>query len=206
MRGRRHCAVRARGDLARPDDGGRVPAIICSSPTRPTVRRAFFATSFCAPRRRDDLLRPDDRRGDRPSCCGRTPTPSSSRRPGSQSFEMQDVPAIAAAAHAHGICVVMDNTWATPLFFPPLERGVDLAIEAGTKYLSGHSDLMLGLVSANAALVAASCARRSTCSPCARDRRMSSWRCAVCARWSCACARPSARGSPWRTGSPRGPR
>ncbi len=69
--------------------------------------------------------------------------------PGSQSFEMQDVPAIAAAAHARDLCVVMDNTWATPLFFPPHERGVDLAIEAGTKYLSGHSDLMLGLVSAN---------------------------------------------------------
>ncbi len=70
--------------------------------------------------------------------------------PGSQSFEMQDIPAIAEVAHAHGACVVMDNTWATPLFFPPHERGVDLAIEAGTKYLSGHSDLLLGLVSANA--------------------------------------------------------
>jgi cystathionine beta-lyase len=47
------------------------------------------------------------------------------------------------------MCVVMDNTWATPLFFPPHERGVDLAVEAGTKYLGGHSDLLLGLVSAN---------------------------------------------------------
>jgi cystathionine beta-lyase len=69
--------------------------------------------------------------------------------PGSQSFEMQDVPAIARAAHAHGAVVLMDNTWATPLLFPPHERGVDLAIEAGTKYLSGGSDLLLGLVSAN---------------------------------------------------------
>ena len=69
--------------------------------------------------------------------------------PGSQSFEMQDIPAIAEVAHRHGMCVVMDNTWATPLFFPPHERGVDLAIEAGTKYLGGHSDLLLGLVSAN---------------------------------------------------------
>ncbi len=49
-----------------------------------------------------------------------------------------------------GACVIMDNTWATPLFFPPHERGVDLAVEAGTKYLSGHSDLLLGLVSATA--------------------------------------------------------
>ncbi len=69
--------------------------------------------------------------------------------PGSQSFEMQDIPAIAEVAHAHGACVIMDNTWATPLFFPPHERGVDLAVEAGTKYLSGHSDLLLGLVSAS---------------------------------------------------------
>lgn len=70
--------------------------------------------------------------------------------PGSQSFEMQDIPAISAVAREKGACVIMDNTWATPLFFPPHERGVDLAIEAGTKYLSGHSDLLLGLVSANA--------------------------------------------------------
>ena len=70
--------------------------------------------------------------------------------PGSQSFEMQDIPAIAEVAHAKNACVIMDNTWATPLFFPPHERGVDLAVEAGTKYLSGHSDLLLGLVSANA--------------------------------------------------------
>ncbi len=68
--------------------------------------------------------------------------------PGSQSFEIQDVPAIAAAAHERDICVIMDNTWATPILFPPHQRGVDLAIEAGTKYLSGHSDILLGLVSA----------------------------------------------------------
>jgi cysteine-S-conjugate beta-lyase len=69
--------------------------------------------------------------------------------PGSQSFEMQDIPAIAEAAHRHGAVVLMDNTWATPLLFPPHERGVDIAIEAGTKYLSGGSDLLLGMVSAN---------------------------------------------------------
>ena len=70
--------------------------------------------------------------------------------PGSQTFEVQDIPAIAAAAHERDACVIMDNTWATPLFFPPHERGVDIAIEAGTKYLGGHSDLLLGLTSANA--------------------------------------------------------
>ncbi len=69
--------------------------------------------------------------------------------PGSQSFDIQDVPAIAEAAHAKGAIVLLDNTWATPLFFPPHERGADIAIEAGTKYLGGHSDLLLGLVTAN---------------------------------------------------------
>jgi cystathionine beta-lyase len=69
--------------------------------------------------------------------------------PGSETLEVQDIPAIAAAAHAHGACVIMDNTWATPLFFSPHAHGVDMAVEAGTKYLSGHADLLLGLVSAN---------------------------------------------------------
>ncbi len=71
--------------------------------------------------------------------------------PGSQSFEMQDIPAIAAAAHDKGALVVMDNTWATPLYFRPFEKGVDVAIQAGTKYIGGHSDIMFGCVSANAA-------------------------------------------------------
>ncbi len=69
--------------------------------------------------------------------------------PGSLTFEMQDIPAIAAAAHARDAIVLMDNTWATPLFFSAHAHGVDLAIDAGTKYLSGSSDLLLGLVSAN---------------------------------------------------------
>src|SRR5829696_1907428 len=68
--------------------------------------------------------------------------------PGSDTFDVQDVPALAEVAHRHGAVLVMDNSWATPLFFPPHERGVDIAVEAGTKYLSGGSDLLLGLVSA----------------------------------------------------------
>jgi cysteine-S-conjugate beta-lyase len=75
--------------------------------------------------------------------------------PGSLSFEMQDVPAIARVAHDKGAVVLMDNTWATPLYFRPLEHGVDLAIQAGTKYIGGHSDVMLGTISANAATVTA---------------------------------------------------
>lgn len=70
--------------------------------------------------------------------------------PGSQSFEMQDVPTLARIAHERNAVVLMDNTWATPLFFRALDKGVDLSIQAGTKYIGGHSDLMLGTISANA--------------------------------------------------------
>ncbi len=70
--------------------------------------------------------------------------------PGSNTFEMQDIPAIARAAHAGGATVMMDNTWATPLFFKPLDHGVDISIHAATKYPSGHSDVLMGTVSANA--------------------------------------------------------
>lgn len=69
--------------------------------------------------------------------------------PGSLTFEVQDVPAIAAVAHARGASVLMDNTWGTPLFFPALARGVDLSIHAATKYIGGHADVMMGTVSAN---------------------------------------------------------
>jgi cysteine-S-conjugate beta-lyase len=75
--------------------------------------------------------------------------------PGSLSFEMQDTAAIAAAAHDKGALVLMDNTWATPLYFRALDFGVDLTIQAGTKYIGGHADVMLGTVAANAATAAA---------------------------------------------------
>ncbi len=70
--------------------------------------------------------------------------------PGSQSFEMPDIPAIAAVAHARGALVIDDNTWATPLFRRALEQGVDISIQAATKYIGGHSDIMFGTISANA--------------------------------------------------------
>ncbi|WP_288900706.1 cystathionine beta-lyase [uncultured Sneathiella sp.] len=69
--------------------------------------------------------------------------------PGSQTFEMQDIPAIADVAHAKGAVVLTDNTWASPLFFKPFEHGVDISIQAGTKYIVGHSDVMIGTVTAN---------------------------------------------------------
>ncbi len=70
--------------------------------------------------------------------------------PGSQSFEIPDIPAIATAAHDKGAKVLLDNTWATPLYFKAFSKGVDLSIQAGTKYIGGHSDVMVGCVSANA--------------------------------------------------------
>jgi cystathionine beta-lyase len=68
--------------------------------------------------------------------------------PGSWSFEVQDVPAIAEIAKARGITVMIDNSWATPLLFKPLAHGVDLSIVAATKYIVGHSDAMLGVTTA----------------------------------------------------------
>ena len=71
--------------------------------------------------------------------------------PGSNTFEMQDIRAIADAAHRHGCVVTIDNTWATPYYFRALDFGVDVSIHAATKYPSGHSDILMGTVSANAA-------------------------------------------------------
>jgi cystathionine beta-lyase len=70
--------------------------------------------------------------------------------PGSQTFEVQDVPGICAMARRRGIVTLLDNTWATPLLFPAIENGVDISIQALSKYVGGHSDLLLGSVSANA--------------------------------------------------------
>lgn len=68
--------------------------------------------------------------------------------PGSHTFEIQDVPALAAAAHAHGARVLMDNTWGFH-FFQPFRHGVDVSIQALTKYAGGHSDILLGAVTVN---------------------------------------------------------
>ncbi len=71
--------------------------------------------------------------------------------PGSLTFEVQDVPAIVAVAKKHGLVTLIDNTWATPLFLPTAAMGVDLSIIACTKYIVGHSDVMIGSVTASAA-------------------------------------------------------
>ena len=72
--------------------------------------------------------------------------------PGSLSFEVQDVPAITAVARERGVVTLLDNTWATPLLFPAMQHGIDLSILACTKYVVGHSDVMLGSVTATEAL------------------------------------------------------
>ncbi len=69
--------------------------------------------------------------------------------PGSQTFEIQDISAISHAAHERDCIVVMDNTWATSLFFKPFAHGVDVIVQAATKYILGHSDAMLGVITTN---------------------------------------------------------
>jgi len=69
--------------------------------------------------------------------------------PGSQTLEMQDIPAIARVARERNLWVLMDNTWASPLYFKPFAHGVDVSIQAATKYIVGHADAMLGAITAN---------------------------------------------------------
>ena len=71
--------------------------------------------------------------------------------PGSLTFEVTDIPALCAAAHARGAIVVLDNTWATPLGFRAFDHGVDVSVHAATKYIGGHSDLLLGVIVASEA-------------------------------------------------------
>ena len=118
----------------------------CYEPTRTfcdrTLKRFGVQTSYYAP---DDDITAHLKPNTKAVFC---------ESPGSLTFEVQDIPAIAKAAHAHdngsgGASVLMDNTWATPLFFQPLSHGVDLSIQAATKYVGGHADVMLGYVAAN---------------------------------------------------------
>ncbi|WP_339833152.1 cystathionine beta-lyase [uncultured Parvibaculum sp.] len=66
--------------------------------------------------------------------------------PGSVTFEVQDIPAIAEVTHKSGAILMLDNTWASPLYFKPFDHGVDISIQAVTKYLCGHSDVMMGAI------------------------------------------------------------
>lgn len=72
--------------------------------------------------------------------------------PGSNTFELQDVPAVTEVARSKGIVTALDNTWATPLFFKPFDHGVDISIHSGSKYMGGHSDALLGSITTNEAV------------------------------------------------------
>jgi cystathionine beta-lyase len=113
----------------------------CYEPTRTlcerTLKRFGIETSYYAP---GDDITPHLQPNTKAVFC---------ESPGSLTFEVQDVAVVATTAHAHGAAVLMDNTWATPLFFQPLAHGVDLSIQAATKYIAGHADVMLGYVAAN---------------------------------------------------------
>src|ERR1700732_3122969 len=88
--------------------------------------------------------------------------------PGSQTFEMPDIPVIAAIAHARGALVIDDNTWATPLYHRSLEQGVDISVQAATKYIGGHSGIMFGTISGNATGWAAGAGALCLLGPCGR--------------------------------------
>jgi cysteine-S-conjugate beta-lyase len=101
-----------------------------------TLKRFGVTTTFFDPligRSIDSLMRPETRVVYLES-------------PGSLTFEVQDVPAIAEVAHKRGATVIMDNTWGTPLYFKPFTHGVDVSVQSATKYIAGHSDAMLGAV------------------------------------------------------------
>ena len=127
-------------------------ATMCWSRTRSTRRPAISAparspasasrpptTTRCSAPASPTLIRPETRL-------------VFTESPGSLTFEMQDIPAIAEAAHAQGCLVVMDNTWASPLFCKPFRLGVDISVQAATKYIGGHSDLMMGVVTCTEAV------------------------------------------------------
>src|SRR5260221_9408106 len=100
------------------------------------LRRFGVSTAFCDPLAGasiESLIRPETR-------------VIYVESPGSLTFEMQDVPAIAEAAHRRGITVIADNTWGTPLYFKPFAHGVDVSVQSATKYIVGHSDAMLGAI------------------------------------------------------------
>ena len=197
-------SLRARGDRRRADDGAqrrrssaddRFGLRAVARLRQQTLKRLGVETTYYDPTIGagiDALMRPNTRA-------------VLTESPGSETLEVQDIPAIAEVAHAHGACVIMDNTWATPLFFSPHAHGVDIAIEAGTKYLSGHADLLLGLVSANEAWFERLHHKRRTAWRSRPARRTCFSRCAACAPWTCGCARRSGRGWRWRTGSSERP-
>jgi cysteine-S-conjugate beta-lyase len=125
--------------------------LVCDSAYRPTrnlcegfLKRFGVATTYYDPMIGEDgiaqLIRPETK-------------VIYVESPGSHTFEVQDVPAIVRAAHRRGVKVVMDNTWSAGMFFKPFDHGVDVSMQAATKYFVGHSDAMLGTISCTAACI-----------------------------------------------------
>ena len=128
---------------------------------------------------------PDDRRRRAwRNCSGPNTTVLYTESPGSHTFEVQDIPALAAVAHARGAKVLMDNTWGIH-FFQPFAHGVDVSIQALTKYVVGHSDVLLGASRPTPRRTGSGCASRRWRSGNTPARTIAGWRCAACAPWRC---------------------
>ena len=123
------------------------PAATCCSPPAPTARTPSLPRACCtALGHRGRALRPDDRRRDRRADPRQHRGSSGRESPGSITMEVQDVPAIAAAAQARGVPVAIDNTYGAGVLFDAFAAGVDISIQALTKYVGGHSDVLLGSI------------------------------------------------------------
>ena len=131
----------------------------------------FLRQHVQAHRRRDHLLRSADRRRHRQAVQAEHHARCSSRRPARKVSRCRTFRPSPRVAHDKGAVVLMDNTWATPLYFRAFEKGVDLSIQAGTKYIGGHSDIMFGCVSANARTLPALKTRVQHDGPLRRARR-----------------------------------
>ena len=149
MRRRRPCALGPGGDHHDPALGDESRRSFAGLRQRLPAVAQFLQRHARPLRRRGHLFRSVDRRRHRILFKPNTRAVLV-EAPGSQSFEMPDIPAIAAVAHARNALVIDDNTWATPLYHRSLEHGVDISMQAATKYIGGHSDIMFGTISANA--------------------------------------------------------
>ena len=125
-------------------------------------------------------------------------------------LEVADLPTLLAAARERGVLSVVDNTFATPLLQRPLELGADVVVHAVTKYLAGHSDVLLGAVvttptDAGRALRERFLRGTARCTARSPARWRCGWRCAACAPCTCASSVPSRMPSSWRRGWPHHP-
>ncbi len=156
-------------------------------------------------RRRGQLFRSADRRRQSKALFKPNTKAVLVEAPGSQSFEMTDIPAIAEVAHARGALVIDDNTWATPLYHRSLDQGVDISMQAATKYIGGHSDIMFGTISANAKAWPLLAEGIRLLGVCAGPGRRLPGAARHRARFRCGSHSITARASKWRAGSPTRP-